>query len=349
VTTAEKRKEARDISLVFHAALVAYGLDTIADSLTLYDDVQPTPSSINSSGGRWLSRALDLLSGRRRAARDLAFTYYQLHRALHTGYAIPLPGYPATGRQSLAALRERFFSQVEQMAPGVLGSDRGLVDQDGVKVTTAPPDYDESIPVDSPAEDLDGIIEELDDFAEQEARSELTNVGLNNLDKMLGAIKTDAPAQEVDQAREAAHQQTSARQAATSEGVVLDGARDNLVAVGTRDQRIIGFARVSGTGSPCGWCAMLISRGAVYRSYRTGGGSKAGARETDTTFHRNCKCYAEPIYSTEQYDEDDRFDLNRKLSELWPQVIGNARGKAAVSVWRRYIRRHPLTTDRVSA
>lgn len=68
---------------------------------------------------------------------------------------------------------------------------------------------------------------------------------------------------------------------------VANGARDAIIDNTTRDPRARGYqryARVSTTG--CGFCQMLASRGAVYRS------------ESSASFgaHDNCKCVAVPSF-----------------------------------------------------
>jgi len=66
---------------------------------------------------------------------------------------------------------------------------------------------------------------------------------------------------------------------------VLDGGRETLLASVRRDRRARGWARVT-SAEPCEFCAMLASRGAVYR-------------ETSGPFqsHDHCACGLEPDYS----------------------------------------------------
>ena len=85
---------------------------------------------------------------------------------------------------------------------------------------------------------------------------------------------------------------------------------------------------------------MLISRGAVYNSAKSAGrvGKSRGPRVDGETYHENCKCFAIPVYSQEEYDTDPRFSLNREMERLWPRVTDGKRGKDALSVWRKFIR-----------
>jgi hypothetical protein len=55
-------------------------------------------------------------------------------------------------------------------------------------------------------------------------------------------------------------------------------------------------------------------------------------------YHDNCHCYAEPVFSREQYKSSSAYELNRRYEELWPKVTKGLTGKQAVSAWRRFIR-----------
>jgi hypothetical protein len=65
----------------------------------------------------------------------------------------------------------------------------------------------------------------------------------------------------------------------------LAGGRGTLAGSIRADERTIGWARVT-SGSPCSFCAMLASRGAVY-----------SAETVDFETHDNCSCSIEPVYS----------------------------------------------------
>jgi hypothetical protein len=122
----------------------------------------------------------------------------------------------------------------------------------------------------------------------------------------------------------------------------MDGARGQVWSLAQRDPRVIGYVRLSRSGTPCGWCAMLISRGPVYKSQRT-----AEYADGDK-YHDNCHCYAEPVYGREQYGDSALYALNRRYEQLWPQVTKGLRGKAALSAWRRFIRQEQASSARVA-
>lgn len=85
---------------------------------------------------------------------------------------------------------------------------------------------------------------------------------------------------------------------------VLNGGREAIVAAVQADDKAHGWARVS-DGAPCAFCAMLVSRGPVYRSRGT----------ADFKAHDRCGCGIRPFFEgdpTGGWSPDARA-----LSELW--------------------------------
>lgn len=74
--------------------------------------------------------------------------------------------------------------------------------------------------------------------------------------------------------------------ARTAQMLALDGGRDTIRAGIRRDRRVIGYQRVT-DGNPCYFCAMLASRGPVYRKDSFG----------NAKVHIGCGCSLEPVYS----------------------------------------------------
>jgi hypothetical protein len=69
--------------------------------------------------------------------------------------------------------------------------------------------------------------------------------------------------------------------------IVENGGRDLLGNAIRRDKRAVGYQRVT-AGKPCAFCAMVASRGPVFKSDRR---SSAGFQA-----HDHCGCHAEPVY-----------------------------------------------------
>lgn len=92
---------------------------------------------------------------------------------------------------------------------------------------------------------------------------------------------------------------------------ILNGGRGCIVSTVQRDDHAEGWARVT-DGTPCSFCALLATRGGVYKSEGSGGFSA----------HRKCACTAEPIY--------DRSAPLPAIPQQWyglyRQAYGNVRG-----------------------
>jgi hypothetical protein len=349
VTSASRATEAEKASVAFQIALTQIGVGTVEEALKLWAEVPVTARASTSSS--WLKKAITLVMTRRRMSRDLARAYYRLARALRTGTTVADPYHPEPTYVTLDSLRREFAS----LAGGAESPQEGRSESAPTKETepasqptqtpTEQADEPTGAPADEDSEDAEAdriLVEELarlredEERIEREAEAELKEIlqalGPNNLDKKLRDIDPEAPAKDVDRLRDEAHAQAGARQAAASERIAMNGGRSTVWNHAQRDKRALGYIRLSRTGTPCGWCAMLISRGPVYRSE-----SSATYGDGDL-YHDNCHCYAEPVFSREQYRNSDVYAMNRRYEELWPQVTKGLSGKAAVSAWRRFIR-----------
>ncbi|MEU6056977.1 hypothetical protein [Streptomyces sp. NPDC047097] len=342
MTTAARQAEADQASIAFQAALTQLGAGTVEEALLLWKAVPATARVTTST--TWLRRAITLVMTRRRMSRDLARAYYRLVRALRTGSTVADPHHPEPRYVTLDVLRREFAELAGGAASGppALGTPEPGAGVRSVASST-PPVVDEAGQPSRPPAPSDRVrVEELPALsegeeriereAEAEARTVLEALGPANLERKTSQLDEGRPAREVDQAREEAHRQAGARQAAAAERLVNNGARSLVWHHAGRDRRVVGYIRLSRSGTPCGWCAMLISRGPVYRS-------RASAEYGDgDKYHDNCHCTAEPIYSREQYGGSPLYDLNRRYEVLWPKVTRGLTGKAAVSAWRRHIR-----------
>lgn len=308
MATSKWAEEADKAAVAFHLALIKIGAEAAAKSILLWQTVPVTGPE--DGGSRWLNAAVNLVVSERRRARRLARAYYRLVRALRTGRTIGTSG----ATETLGSLRNDFASLASTYKPESDGNERAIpVD---ILPSKSEAQYDAEI--------------------EGEAKTNLQALGPENLKKKLGDIDTGKTAEEVDAERKKAYDDVAARQAATFSRLVQDGARSDLWDVSSRDTGVVGYIRLSRTGTPCGWCAMLISRGPVYKSVRTGGGD-INYNDGDL-YHDNCNCYAEPIFSLTDYQTNPRYALNREYQKLWPIVTEGLGGKAALSAWRRFIR-----------
>lgn len=357
MATAARIREAERASAAFHDALTALGVQATLDALMLWEDV---PAQVGVPGwAAWLPRTIRYALLRRAQARALAKAYYRLNRALLTGNTVALPGETPGQQVPLNGLRSDFSDLVgydyrtdaPEAAEPVAEPDPvedaqqdAAAAQDELDEVDDVPDPDEQIILEEIAR-LDEEDAEREREAEEELQIILDALGRDDLENKLADVakQEELAAREARELEAEAHRQAGAKQAAAVGRVVQNGARSSIFASTRRDPRCIGYVRVSKTGTPCGWCAMLISRGLQYAYSTEARGtfkksSESVSYEDGDRYHDNCYCYAMPIFSAEQYNESDVFQLNREYSEAWPEVTAGLSGKAAVKAWRRYIR-----------
>lgn len=101
---------------------------------------------------------------------------------------------------------------------------------------------------------------------------------------------------------------------------VLDGGRETVMQVVEEDDEVVAVARIT-SGDPCAFCAMLASRGPVYKSEGT-----ASFRP-----HDRCSCQPEPSYGTPVWHPN-----SLRLRRLWDRATyGSGGGKHALNAFRR--------------
>lgn len=344
-----RNTEVDTATAAFHVALTAIGVETLSDAIVLWDSVPAAQRSATAGG--WLDDAVHLVMSRRSLSAQLARAYYRLVRALLTGKTVADPHTPEPQYVTLSKLRYEFAQLAgprlpeEQRSTLNPGKPPGGAQRptEGRERPSTGGDSDDRILVEEIAHLRE--MEEADArAAEEEARIDLASLGADNHERKLRLIDNDLPASKVDALRTDAHNQAGARQAATAARIVMNGGRGLIWRQSESDKRVIGYARISTTGTPCGWCAMLISRGPVYKSQRSATYKGGAASYVDgDKYHDNCHCVAIPVFDSEWFAQSPLFDLNREYEDLWPAVTRGLSGKAALSAWRRYIRQQQKT------
>ncbi|WP_418345263.1 hypothetical protein [Rhodococcus pyridinivorans] len=84
---------------------------------------------------------------------------------------------------------------------------------------------------------------------------------------------------------------------------------------------VIGWARILTGRESCGFCAMLASRGPVYRSQATASSTAAGR-----AFHRNCDCIARAIFKGRDWEGREEYE---RLEKIWITSTVNHSGADA--------------------
>lgn len=102
--------------------------------------------------------------------------------------------------------------------------------------------------------------------------------------------------------------------------LALQAAREAVLTSVKADQEAIAWARILGP-NPCYFCAMLASRGAVYKSAYSAGFAA----------HNHCMCTAIPVFSHSQV-----IPRAAQLQDEWQTVTARLSGVAARRAWREY-------------
>lgn len=150
-------------------------------------------------------------------------------------------------------------------------------------------------------------------------------------------IQTAPAPAEVEQAVEQA--QSDMEGAATR--LVLNAGRETTVLAVQEDRRARAWAREARPDC-CAFCAMLSSRGAVYKNEHTAGrvANKRFAGEGEFKFHDNCHCQAVPVFG--EYEPTAHA---RQWAADWEQLKEANDGVLSLNEWRRHIEGRPNQDD----
>ena len=113
---------------------------------------------------------------------------------------------------------------------------------------------------------------------------------------------------------------------------VLSGGRQLIDQTTASDSQAIGWRRVS-DGNPCTFCAMLCSRGPVYRSATQAGTDGGGLLDNKSglRFHGHCGCTAEIVYGSWEPNEQERgFQADYEKAAQEANAAGFSRTESSV-------------------
>ncbi|MGK5728174.1 hypothetical protein [Streptomyces sp. URMC 124] len=293
------------------------------------------PLSLAESGSAWLAYMLALIRGERRRSRDQAAAFLRLYRAMETGYTLPpLQDGPVAEATTLGALREDWARVTET-------------------IRTPEPDDADPVRIDG---DFDWLEEPVEAF-DRAAVASLVSQGPAKVRERVAQAAEEQTRGRLDDAGflqelEDLHTSTGTTAANAADREAIRAGRDLINRASQEDRRAVGWARVT-DGNPCAFCAMLVSRGAIYKSRATaaGGGRRkpkgsADGRNRDsrrppvtlqdlTRYHYGCHCQTVPIYSRTDFWTPDAHGY----ADQWERVITNngLSGAEARAAWRRHI------------
>lgn len=136
------------------------------------------------------------------------------------------------------------------------------------------------------------------------------------------------------------------------------GGHDTALWAVEDDPRVVGWARVEGNENvgSCGFCAMLISRGPVYKDTPANAGLEVGSeamaveifRQAEATgddaelmalmnrWHPNCDCKVVPVFNRANWPGRAQY---MSYERLWASVTKGYSGLDALNAFRRAIER----------
>ncbi|MFF3928274.1 VG15 protein [Streptomyces hirsutus] len=109
--------------------------------------------------------------------------------------------------------------------------------------------------------------------------------------------------------------------------LALEGGRQVMQRSIEVDEQATGWARVT-DADPCAWCAMLASRGPVYKSAKTAGDPRKGGNR----YHDHCGCQAWPAFT----NDEPFIGVAEQLYDDWLRETRGRGGKHAVNAFRRW-------------
>lgn len=340
MTTPAQQAEADRVEEAYRWAVAAVGVSVVQDSLALWAGAPVTATSY----GSWLKSASKIISLHGRWLRELALAYYRLVRALRTGRSFPTQDDPAP---TLESLREDLDRVLDEVA-----THKGKSPRPSIPARPSAAD-DDPLPLDD-APDIDAITKAVEEEVRSQVEAVLPSVGPQAMGRKEDRRDTTRPAEEVDGERNADRATAGRRTSAEAERITKLFARGTVSELAKADALAMGWVRYSKTGTPCGWCAMLLTRGFIpgktgawmYKTRANASAKQDDSRykegqEVGEQFHANCNCVAVPIFLESQLDSP-LFDLNRELAKAWPEAVREAgrNGEDVLTVWRRYVREH---------
>lgn len=273
----------------------------------------------------WIQAVLALIRVFRRESADLSVRYYSEYRRVEAPRALePAPEIefvqPAElliGRPRLAPVRSEVLAG---RAEPVLVVDKARLDPP-VATERAEPD--------------DGLVKPRIDWSDWDKAAETS-------------LAVTGPVELKRQAARGVPEERARRVAlVTSSGAasrhVLAGGRETQMRLIRADDAVKGYIRVTDE-DPCSFCAVLASRGIVYKknsfsgiNRRTGEAFKvnprlAGLSLDEAKVHDNCACQIEPVLVRNAHAWPGRA---REFQRLWYEATKGYSGNDALNAFRR--------------
>lgn len=129
-----------------------------------------------------------------------------------------------------------------------------------------------------------------------------------------------------------------ARAAGSAARLLTDAGQERIYDNVVSDPVAIGWARTTKPGC-CYFCAMLASRGHVYKEDSFEESNERFIGPGEHKIHDHCGCGLRPLYSR----DDPEPDRNEALSQLWADEAAKFSGHAAIKAFRNAYAASPLS------
>lgn len=338
-----KRPEIELVELVHIAALARISLGAGIVARAQWSRVNP----LRPSDEEWLLGASRAIVGGRMAASEVTLAFTRLMLALETGRTTAR--FPGERQVSMDSLRKDFARAVDKVlrfrwesGEGLDPDQRWLASEfraaggdsvlDPGELVKALREWgrtgtktgnvrtvDAALPGDG-LNSAKKVQENLRDF--------IRRVGAEGFERRVQVLKRkyEANLKRYEAELSEAFETHGGLVASMADTAVMD--RSRRLALGTAD--LLGHRVLVARGTrsnPCGFCAMLASRGFVYMSERSAILTAVGKR-----YHPNCHCYPIMRVSTDVLPERNEY-----WHKMWPIVTKGYSGAQARNVWRRWV------------
>jgi hypothetical protein len=131
----------------------------------------------------------------------------------------------------------------------------------------------------------------------------------------------------------------------------LSGGRTLIVDGTERDRAAVGFYwQTVGDDRVCSWCAMLSSRGAVFKEDSWASDPRPDGRRK-VSAHDNCRCHVAPVWDPAQELPDGVLDLSADWDDVRATGPGSSlwSGHESIKAWRRFWEALQRGEDRATA
>lgn len=283
------------------------------------------PVRLDETRAGWVRAVLALIRDHRLWSSEVATRYFLEFRAAETPSSGQRPPINLAGLPDVAAPPRRPVvprPPVRVPAAPARGRDGRLSPRQSRPASTVIPNPRSSR----------SVFDALDDPIFQQrparrARIEVPDINWDREDKVVRvSLEVTGPVSQKAKAKrgkplEQARDESLVEASGVASRHVLTGGRRSLLTLLDQDPQAVGWARVT-DGDPCAFCAMLASRGVVYKTQQSAGFSA----------HDHCACTAEPAYSRDAPIPG----RGQEFQDLWnEQIRGKYSGKDAARAWRR--------------